>query len=92
MSVSSSVPSLLPSSVDVIPCELASVCCAAVPSDAFTFNSADIPCVCTSWDFQQAAARCLKANCPPSDYDAAMALQALECTACEYCWNTIEVD
>ena len=44
-------------------------------------NSADLNCVCTSQPFQTAANGCIKQNCPPSDLDAALALQTQECAA-----------
>ena len=42
-------------------------------------NSADLACVCTNMNFQNAANACITATCPPGDLAAAKALQKLEC-------------
>ncbi|KAJ3532389.1 hypothetical protein NM688_g7429 [Phlebia brevispora] len=44
----------------------------------------DIACVCTSYEFQEAARNCITQNCPASDLANAEALQNLECSSCTY--------
>ena len=46
-------------------------------------HSTDIDCVCTSYDFQEAARRCITSNCTSDDLASAEALQSLECASCE---------
>ena len=47
--------------------------------DAY-FDSADLPCVCSSSAFQAAAGACIQATCSAADYQTALELQKLECS------------
>ncbi|KAJ3527477.1 hypothetical protein NM688_g8123 [Phlebia brevispora] len=55
-------------------------CSAAAASAAGCSSYADLPCVCTNQNFQNAATACIEATCPSSDLAAAKALQKLECS------------
>ena len=44
----------------------------------------DLPCVCTSAQFQTAAGQCLRDNCTSEEQSAALSLQSQQCAACAF--------
>ncbi|KAG6915584.1 hypothetical protein DXG01_010852 [Tephrocybe rancida] len=56
-------------------------CVTTAAQDAGCSSFTDLTCVCTSTPFQTAAAQCLQSTCTPADVQAALALQAQQCSA-----------
>ncbi|KAF7798231.1 hypothetical protein EIP86_009448 [Pleurotus ostreatoroseus] len=56
-------------------------CSAAAASAAGCSSYADLDCVCTNMNFQNAATACIEATCSAADLTAAKALQTLECAS-----------
>ncbi|KXN84310.1 hypothetical protein AN958_12774 [Leucoagaricus sp. SymC.cos] len=69
----------VPSGLGITPCILN--CTTSAASQAGCSSFADLPCVCTSTQFQNTAMSCLQANCTSSDVTTALGLQQQECGA-----------
>ncbi|ESK89681.1 gpi anchored cfem domain protein [Moniliophthora roreri MCA 2997] len=74
----SSGPTSIPTE-NIPPCTLQCVTSAAGTGGCASFT--DIPCICTSQEFQQAALQCLQSTCNAQEQQAALAVHVSQCGA-----------